>query len=203
MLRYVTFDMDIGLAEKLISAEVIHFGIGSCNENGPLFIVGALVSQGSIHGPVVIQGEVKGLCPFNSRRIRGKKVTVYKQTLWIRRIACMSSSSLLMTFLPHWPLALHNFHIPPPNLYHQGDIHYYLETEPSYHHYLIYVKLITAIQLYIFIRHSLATFLIYIYYHAFLQFVTKSKDLCHSTNIYTVYEGGKLELSSISPVHIS
>ena len=56
MLRYVTFDTDVGLAEKLISAEVIHFGIGSSNENGPVFIVGALVSQGSIHGPVVIQG---------------------------------------------------------------------------------------------------------------------------------------------------
>ena len=36
---YVTFDSDIGLAEKLINAEVIYFGIGSPNENRPLFIV--------------------------------------------------------------------------------------------------------------------------------------------------------------------
>ena len=36
---YVTFDSEVGLAEQLISAEVIHFGIGSPNENGPLFMV--------------------------------------------------------------------------------------------------------------------------------------------------------------------
>ena len=39
MKIYVTFDSEVGLAEQLISAEVIHFGIGSPNENGPLFIV--------------------------------------------------------------------------------------------------------------------------------------------------------------------
>jgi len=35
---YLTFDSDIGLVEKPINAEVIHFGIGSPNENGQLFI---------------------------------------------------------------------------------------------------------------------------------------------------------------------
>ena len=35
---YVTFDSDVGLADKLINAEVIHFGFGSPNENGPLFM---------------------------------------------------------------------------------------------------------------------------------------------------------------------
>ena len=35
----MTFDLDVGLSEKLINAEVIHFGIGSPNENGQLFIV--------------------------------------------------------------------------------------------------------------------------------------------------------------------
>ena len=35
----MTFDLEVGLAEQLISAEVIHFGIGSPNENGPIFIV--------------------------------------------------------------------------------------------------------------------------------------------------------------------
>ena len=39
MQMYVTFDSDVGLAEKLINAEVIHFGFGSSNENGPLFMV--------------------------------------------------------------------------------------------------------------------------------------------------------------------
>ena len=39
MQMYVTFDSDVGLAEKLINGEVIHFGFGSPNENGPLFIV--------------------------------------------------------------------------------------------------------------------------------------------------------------------
>ena len=34
----MTFDSDVGLAEQLINAEVIHFGIGS-PENGQLFIV--------------------------------------------------------------------------------------------------------------------------------------------------------------------
>ena len=59
MLRYVTFDTDVGLAEKLISAEVIHFGIGSSNENSPL------VSHGSIHEPVVIQGVESQLAYHN------------------------------------------------------------------------------------------------------------------------------------------
>ena len=39
MQIYVTFDSDVGLAEQLIKAEVIHFGIGSPNENELLFIV--------------------------------------------------------------------------------------------------------------------------------------------------------------------
>ena len=39
MQMYVTFDSDVGLVEQLINAEVIHFGFGSPNENGPLFIV--------------------------------------------------------------------------------------------------------------------------------------------------------------------
>ena len=36
---YVIFDSEVELAEQLINAEVIHFGIGSPNEKGPLFIV--------------------------------------------------------------------------------------------------------------------------------------------------------------------
>ena len=36
---YVAFETAIGLAEQLISAEVIHFGFGSPNENRPLFMV--------------------------------------------------------------------------------------------------------------------------------------------------------------------
>ena len=52
----MTFDSEVGLAEELINAEVIHFSIGSPNENGLLFYSKAEVSQGSIHGPVVIQG---------------------------------------------------------------------------------------------------------------------------------------------------
>ena len=39
MQMYVTFDSDVGLAEKLINVEVIHFGFGSSNENWPLFMV--------------------------------------------------------------------------------------------------------------------------------------------------------------------
>ena len=38
-INYVTFDSEVGLVEQLISAEVIHFGIGSPNENRLLFIV--------------------------------------------------------------------------------------------------------------------------------------------------------------------
>ena len=43
----MTFDSEVGLAEKLISAEVTHFGIGSPNENGPLYIVRPKFHRGS------------------------------------------------------------------------------------------------------------------------------------------------------------
>ena len=52
----MTFDSEVRLAEQLINTEVIHLGFGSSNEKGPQFIVEAQVSQGSIHGPVVIHG---------------------------------------------------------------------------------------------------------------------------------------------------
>ena len=47
MEMYVTFDSEVGLAEKLISMEVIHFGTGSPNENGPLLIVRPKFHRGS------------------------------------------------------------------------------------------------------------------------------------------------------------
>lgn len=39
MVKYVTFDTDVRLAEKLIRVEVIHLGVGSPNKNGQLFVV--------------------------------------------------------------------------------------------------------------------------------------------------------------------
>ena len=39
MQMYVTFDSEVRLAEQLINVEVIHFGIGSSDKNGLLFIV--------------------------------------------------------------------------------------------------------------------------------------------------------------------
>ena len=39
MQMYVTFEAAVGLVEQLISAEVIHSGYESPNENGLLFIV--------------------------------------------------------------------------------------------------------------------------------------------------------------------
>ena len=48
--------------ELRINAEVINSGFRPSNENGPLFIIRALVSQGSIYGPVVIQGDTALIC---------------------------------------------------------------------------------------------------------------------------------------------
>ena len=50
---YVTFDSEVGLAEQLISAEVIHFGIGSPNENGLLFIVRHKFHRGPYMDPLL------------------------------------------------------------------------------------------------------------------------------------------------------
>ena len=59
---YVTFHSEVELAEQLINAEVIHFGIGSPNENRLLFKVRPKFYRLSIHGPVVIKGGKTILC---------------------------------------------------------------------------------------------------------------------------------------------
>ena len=53
---YMTFDSDIGLAEKLIYVEDIHFGIGTPNENRPLFIVKPKFHRGPYMDQLLYRG---------------------------------------------------------------------------------------------------------------------------------------------------
>ena len=68
----VTFDSDIGLVEKLISAEVIHFGIGSPIENRQLFIVRQKFHRGPYMDKLLYRVGSDGWAAFAINKLQGR-----------------------------------------------------------------------------------------------------------------------------------